>query len=250
MDSVFEIGGLIIIGFIAGIINTMAGGGSLLTLPLLIFLGLPPNIANGTNRIAILFQNIFTTAGFKSKGVVTFPFTLYLGISALIGSIFGAQIAVDIKGETFNKILAMIMVIIVFYMLFKPKSTLLKLAEKTTGKHLWMSIALFFFVGVYGGFIQAGVGFIILLILSSVNNLSLVKSNAVKVTVVLIYTIASVAVFIYNDKINWEMGLTLAIGNSIGGWFASRWSVKKGDGLVRKFLIVMVIIMAIKLWFF
>ena len=250
MDSVFEIGGLILIGFIAGGINTMAGGGSLLTLPILIFLGLPPNIANGTNRIAILFQNIFTTAGFKSKGIITFPFSIYLGISALIGSIIGAQIAIDIKGDIFNKILAILMVIIVFYMLFKPKSILLKVAEKTTGKHLWISIVLFFFVGVYGGFIQAGVGFIILLILSSVNNLSLVKSNAVKVTVVLIYTIASVGVFIYNDKINWEMGLTLAIGNSIGGWFASRWSVKKGDGLVRKFLIVMVIIMAIKLWFF
>jgi uncharacterized protein len=250
MDSVLEIVGLIVIGFIAGGINTIAGGGSLLTLPILIFLGLPPNIANGTNRIAILFQNIFTTAGFKSKGVITFPFSIYIGISALIGSIIGAQIAVDIKGDTFNKILAVIMVVIVFYMIFKSKLKLVDGLEKTAGKHLWISIVLFFFVGIYGGFIQAGVGFIILLILSSVNNLSLVKSNAVKVTVVLIYTIATVSVFIYNDIIDWKIGLTLALGNSVGGWFASRWSVDKGDALVRKFLIVMVIVMAIKLWFF
>ena len=250
MDLVLEIVGLIVIGFIAGSINTIAGGGSLLTLPILIFLGLPPNVANGTNRIAILFQNIFTTAGFKSKGVITFPFSIYVGLSALVGSLIGAQIAVDIKGETFNKILALIMVVIVFYMVFKPKTTIENTLEKTSGKHLWISILLFFFVGIYGGFIQAGVGFIILLVLSSVNNLSLVKSNAVKVTVVLIYTIASVIVFAYNDKIDWQMGLTLAIGNAAGGWFASRWSVKKGDSLVLKFLIVMVIIMAIKLWFF
>jgi len=250
MDLVLEIVGLIFIGFIAGGINTIAGGGSLLTLPILIFLGLPPNVANGTNRIAILFQNIFTTAGFKSKGVITFPFSIYIGVAALVGSLIGTQIAVDIKGETFNKILALIMVIIVFYMVFKPKTTIENAIEKTSGKHLWLSILLFFFVGIYGGFIQAGVGFIILLVLSSVNNLSLVKSNAVKVTVVLIYTIASVIVFAYNDKIDWQMGLTLAIGNAAGGWFASRWSVNKGDGLVRKFLIVMVIIMAIKLWFF
>ncbi|VAW23328.1 Uncharacterized UPF0721 integral membrane protein, partial [hydrothermal vent metagenome] len=118
------------------------------------------------------------------------------------------------------------------------------------GKQLWLSILLFFFVGIYGGFIQAGVGFIILLVLSSVNSLSLVKSNAVKVVVVLIYTFSSVAIFAYNGAINWKMGLVLAIGTSVGGWFASRWSVNKGDGLVRKFLIVMVIIMAIKLWFF
>jgi len=250
MDSIVEVIGLIAIGVIAGAINTIAGGGSLLTLPILIFLGLPPNIANGTNRIAILFQNIFTTAGFKSKGVKTFPFSIYVGISALVGSIIGAQIAVDISGEFFNKILAVIMVIVVVYMVFKSGKKQLDPLERIKGKHLFWSIIVFFFVGIYGGFIQAGVGFIMLLVLSSINNFSLVKSNAVKVTVVLIYTVAAVAVFAYNDKINWEIGGVLAIGNAIGGWVASRWSVNKGDQLVRKFLIVMVIIMAIKLWFF
>ena len=250
MNPIVEIIVLIGVGFIAGAINTLAGGGSLLTLPILIFLGLPPNIANGTNRIAILFQNVFTTAGFKSKGVVTFPFSIYVGISALFGSLIGAQIAVDIKGDTFNKILAVIMVIVVIYMVFQSKRKQQSIIEKTTGKQLWFSIFLFFFIGIYGGFIQAGVGFIMLLVLSSVNNLSLVKSNAIKVTVVLIYTISAVVVFAYNDKINWKVGLTLAIGNSIGGWIASRWSVKKGDGLIRKFLIVMIVFMAIKLWFF
>jgi len=142
------------------------------------------------------------------------------------------------------------MVIIVVYMVLQSKRKQENTIEKIVGKHLWLSVVLFFFVGIYGGFIQAGVGFIMLLILSSVNNLSLVKSNAIKVTVVLIYTVSAVMVFAYNDKINWRIGLTLAIGNAVGGWFASRWSVKKGDGLIRKFLIVMVIIMAIKLWFF
>lgn len=250
MNPIIEIFVLIVVGFIAGAINTMAGGGSLLSLPILIFLGLPPNVANATNRIAILFQNVFTTAGFKSKGVITFPFSIYVGISALFGSILGAQIAVDINGETFNKILAIIMVLVVVFMFFKSKNKQLNLVEKTTGKSLWFSIFLFFFVGVYGGFIQAGVGFIMLLILSSVNNFSLVKSNAIKVTVALIYTFAAVAVFAYNDKINWKIGLILAIGNAAGGWFASRWSVNKGDNLIQKFLIVMVVIMAIKLWFF
>lgn len=250
MDTVLEIAGLIFIGFIAGSINTIAGGGSLLTLPILIFLGLPPNIANGTNRIAILFQNFFTTAGFKSKGIITFPFSIYIGISALIGSIIGAQIAVDIKGDTFNKILAIIMVLVVGYMVFKSKFKQLNSVERTAGKHLWWSVLLFFFIGIYGGFIQAGVGFIMLLVLTSVNNLSLVKSNAVKVTVVLMYTIAAVTVFAYNDMIDWKVGLVLAVGNAAGGWFASRWSVSKGDTVVRQFLIVVVVLMAVKLWFF
>lgn len=250
MGATLEIVVLILVGLIAGVVNTMAGGGSLLTLPVLIFLGLPPNIANGTNRIGVLFQNLFTTAGFKSKGIVTFPFSIYLATSAFLGAILGAQIAIDISGEVFNRLLAIIMVLVVGSMVIKPKTSLLDIQERLTGKYLWLSVILFFFVGVYGGFIQAGVGFLMLFVLSSVNHISLVKSNAIKVIVALVFTISAVAVFAYNNKIDWKLGLILAIGNSIGGWFASRWSVKKGDALIQKFLIVMVIIMAIKLWFF
>ncbi len=240
---------LILIGFIAGFINTLAGGGSLLTLPLLIFLGLPPNIANGTNRVAILIQNAFGIAGYKSKGVTTFPFSIYLGIAALLGAIIGAQIAVDIKGELFNKILAVVMILVVAFMVVKPKN-LSNIHERITGKHLWLGIIIFFFIGIYGGFIQAGTGFLILMALTTINQFSLVKSNATKTVVVLIYTFAALAVFIYNDKVNWEFGLVLSIGNATGAWIASRWSVKKGDKLVRIFLVLVVIIMAIKLWFF
>ncbi|MCF6182312.1 sulfite exporter TauE/SafE family protein [Lutibacter sp.] len=250
MDLVFEILLLIGVGFFAGIINTMAGGGSLLTLPILIFIGLPPNIANGTNRVAIVVQNIFTTVGFKSKGIKTFPFSIYVGLSALVGSVIGAQIAVDIKGEVFNKILSVVMLLVVGYMVFTSTKKIKNVLEKTTGKHFWLSIFLFFFVGIYGGFIQAGVGFIMLFILSSVNNFSLVKSNAIKVTVALIYTLAAVVIFALNDKINWQVGLELAVGNAMGGWFASRLSVKKGDTFVKKFLILAVVILAIKLWFY
>jgi uncharacterized membrane protein YfcA len=241
---------LVAIGFITGVINIMAGGGSLLSLPMLIFLGLPPSIANGTNRVAILIQNIFSTAGFRSKGIKTFPYSIYFGISAMIGAIIGAQIAIDIKGEVFNKILAIIMVFVVVYLVINRKTRYEDLIERISGKHLWISIILFFFVGIYGGFIQAGTGFLILLVLSGVNQFSLVKSNAIKVIVALIYTISALSIFILNDQVNWKYGLILAIGNASGGWIASRWSVKKGDGIVKIFLIIMVVIMAIKLWFF
>ncbi len=250
MDFSFDLLWLILIGFIAGAINVVAGGGSLLTLPVLIFFGLPPTVANGTNRIAIIIQNIFAVKGFKSKGVSAFPFSIYLAISATFGAILGAFIAVDIKGDIFNKILAVIMVLIVIYMVFKPKISTQELIERITGKHFWLGIVVFFFIGIYGGFIQAGVGFLILLALSSINHLSLVKSNAIKVFVALVYSVFAVAIFAYNDLINWQYGLILSIGNASGGWFMSRYSVKKGDGFVKIFLIVMVTAMAIKLWFF
>ena len=241
---------LAFIGLVTGVINTLAGGGSLVTLPMLIFLGLPPSVANGTNRIAILIQSIVTNAGFRSKGINTYPFSIYFGISATIGAILGAQLAVEIDGELFNRILAIIMVVVVAYLVFNRKAKLEDVVERVSGKHLWTSIILFFFVGIYGGFIQAGVGFLMLLVLSGINRFSLVKSNALKIVITGIYTVFAVIIFVINDKVNWEYGLILAAGNAAGGWFASRWSVSKGDGLVKVFLVIMVIIMAIKLWFF
>ena len=240
---------LILVGFIAGIINILAGGGSLLTLPMLIFLGLPPHIANGTNRVAIIIQNIFAVKGFQSKGIKTYPFSLYLAIPATIGAIIGAIVGIKIEGELFNKILGIVMLVIVIYMVLKSNKISKNNIERIKGKYFWLSIIAFFFIGLYGGFIQAGVGFIILFTLSNINQFSLVKSNAIKVTVALIYTLVAVAIFAYNDSVNWKYGLILSLGNATGGWVTSRWSVNKDDKFVKKVLIIMVLAMAIKLWF-
>ena len=241
---------LIVVGFAVGFINTVAGGGTLLSLPVLIFLGLPPNVANGTNRVAIVIQTAFATAGFKSKGVTTFPFNAYLGASALLGAIIGASIAVDIDGAVFNKILAVIMIAVILIIVFKPKINLKDVHERLTGKYLWLGMLAFFFFGIYGGFINAGLGFIIILFLHFFNHMSLVRANATKVAVVCIYTLSALVVFILNDKVNWAVGFVLAIGNATGAWIASRVSVNKGDGFIKTFLLLVVGIMAIKLWFF
>ncbi|WP_067030744.1 sulfite exporter TauE/SafE family protein [Allomuricauda sp. CP2A] len=241
---------LVVVGFAVGFINTVAGGGSLLSLPTLIFLGLPAPVANGTNRVAIVIQTALATAGFKSKGISTYPFNVYLGISAFFGSILGAYIAIDVKGETFNRILAIIMVMVVLIIIFKPKMRLEEMQERLTGKYLWLSIVAFFFFGIYGGFINAGLGFLMMLFMHFVNRMNLVRVNATKVAVVFIYMLSALAVFAFNDKVNWKLGFILAIGNGTGAWVASRFSVKKGDGFIKTFLIVAVIVMAIKLWFF
>jgi len=122
--------------------------------------------------------------------------------------------------------------------------------EDLSRKSQFIGAITFFFIGIYGGFIQAGVGFIIMAALTKINKLSLVRTNSIKVFVVLIYTIAALAVFIIEDQINWLYGLVLAIGNMTGAWIASRWSVEKGDKWIKRFLVVMVTILAIKLWFY
>lgn len=243
-----EIAFLIGIGLAAGFINTVAGGGSLLTLPVLIFMGLPPAVANGTNRIALVLQNIIGVAGFKSKGIFVFPYSLWLGISSLLGAILGAHFSVQIRGELFNQILAVVMVGVVLITVFNPIKNPDAAIERLGKKHQWIGIIIFFFVGIYGGFIQAGVGFLIMGALTFINKVSLVKANSIKVFVVLTYTISALIVFIVEGSINWIYGLTLALGNMTGAWVASRWSVRKGDKWIRWFMIVMVTAMAIKLW--
>lgn len=241
---------LIVVGFFAGVINTLAGGGSLFTLPVLIFLGLPPNIANGTNRIAIVIQSLSGAIGYKSKGISNFPFNIYLGISASIGAVIGAQIAIDLDGRLFNRILAIILIVVGGLILMNAKNLTHKLPERLTGKYLLFGIIGFFFIGIYGGFINAGIGIVIMLFLNRINRLSLVKTNASKTAIVFIYSSLALAVFAFNDAIDWKLGLLMALGTSVGAWWASRWSVKKGDQVIRWAMLITIGIMAVKLWFF
>ncbi|MBH14976.1 MAG: integrase [Cytophagia bacterium] len=240
---------LLICGVIAGFINTVAGGGSLLTLPILIFMGLPSNIANGTNRIAIFMQNIFSISGYKSRGVSDFKYSSWLSVSALIGSIIGAKIAININEDMFNKILSVVIIIVVLTIIYNKKPFNINSENISIEKKI-ISVIMFFFIGIYGGFIHAGVGFLILSILSNYNGIQLSKANSIKVFVVFVYTFFALIVFIMENKINWILGINLGIGNSIGGWIASRWSYNKPDKIIKIFIIISSAIMAIKLWYF
>lgn len=250
MDFPLEYLLLIPVGFLAGFLNTVAGGGTLLTLPVLIFMGLPAPLAQGTNRVAILLQTFSAVRGFKSKGVSTYPFSLYVGVAAFFGSLIGAYLALDFDGKAFNRLLAVIMIGVLLLTVFNPSKNIKNATEKLTGKPLLISVIVFFFLGIYGGLINAGIGFLMLLALPYINGMSLLRSNATKVFVAFVYTIGAVIVFALDNKINYTLAAILSIGNVSGAWFGSRWSVKKNDKVIKTFLIVTVTALAIKLWFF
>ncbi len=237
-------------GLASGFINTIAGGGSLLTLPVLIFMGLPPAVANGTNRLSILMQSAFAVSGFKSKGVSDFRYSIWLAVSSVIGAVIGARIAIDIQGEVFNKILAVVMVLVILVTVFNPLKKKVVEVERIGTRQQIITVILFFFVGIYGGFIQAGVGFVIIAVLTLVNHYSLVKTNSIKVFVVFVYTVFALGVFIWEEQVEWIAGSTMAAGSALGGWVTSRWSVAGGEKYVRYFLIIAVLALSFKLWFF
>lgn len=239
---------IILVGFIAAFLNTVGGGGSLFSVPILTFIGLPITMANATSRVAILFQNIFAVGGFRSKGVeLPWPYAIYLGLASLGGGVLGSFLASTMSDEIFKKIFVVVMIFSVGLVLFDPFKS--KGDEKLSAKHQLIGSFLFLFIGVYGGFVQAGIGFLVIAVLSLVNNLSLVKSNYVKVFAAIVYTGVSVIVFAWQDKIDWFTGLILAIGHALGGWYASRWSVKAGEVWIKRVMVISVIAMAIALWY-
>ncbi|MGD8458476.1 MAG: sulfite exporter TauE/SafE family protein [Anaerolineales bacterium] len=237
----------ILAGVIAGFINTLAGSGSLVTLPLLIFMGLPATIANGTNRVAILLQNIVGMNSFRREEMLDIRCVWYLGIPAVIGSILGAQIAVSLNEMLMRRVIGIIMVIMLFVIMLRPNRWLSGEIIEITARPTLLQLVIFFLIGIYGGFIQAGVGIFLLAGLVLVVGYDLVRANAVKVGIVLFYTIFALAVFVVNHQVNWTIGLILAIGNMIGAWAGARLAIEGGAAWVRRFLIVVVIISAANL---
>ncbi len=237
------------VGFLAAFMNTVGGGGSLFSVPILTFLGLPITSANATSRVALLFQNIFAVGGFKSKGVeLPWPYSLYLGLASLGGGVIGSMLASRVADEVFTRIFVGVMVLSVFLILYDPFKS--KGEEQLSTRSQIIGSICFFFIGIYGGFVQAGIGFIVIAVLSVVNRLSLVKSNYVKVFAAIVYTGVSVIVFALEGKIIWETGLVLAVGHALGGWYASRWSVSAGEVWIKRVMVASIIAMAVKLWFF
>lgn len=245
--SSLEVIALIVSGVFVGFINTLAGGGTIISLSIFMFMGLPADVANGTNRIAVILQNMTSVTSFRQQKLLDTRKALWLSVPTVIGSILGAQLSVQIDEATFRKAIAVVMLMMVF--LYSPNpisgSKARKISKSKKVSPLQMFI--FFAIGVYGGFVQVGVGYFLLAGIVLGAGYDLVKANAIKVFIVLLYTLFALAVFIYHDKVNWQFGLIHAIGNIIGAFVASRYAVAWGANFIRWFIIAIIVISAVDL---
>lgn len=231
------------VGVLSGFLNVMAGGGSLLALPVLIFLGLPGNVANGTNRVAIVAQNASAVTSFFKQGYSELRTMLTLALCAVPGAALGAYLGTQVSGELFNRILGGLMIVLLILMSRKQREA--ETTEKP--KRLVLGHILMVAVGFYGGFIQAGVGFFLMAVLYRVVGLDLVRVNAFKVFIVGIYTLVALAIFADKGQVLWLLGAALAVGTTAGGWIGAHYTVKRGEGLIRVVLNVVLVVMAIRL---
>lgn len=236
-----------VVGFVAGFVNTLAGSGSLITLPVLILLGLPANVANGTNRVGILVQNIVSVATFRRRQALEFTGSARLILPSVAGALLGAWLAVDLDEALLNRTVGVLMILMLAIMLFRPRRWLEAHADGSVLPLVWQ-LPIYFGIGVYCGFIQAGAGVFLLAGLVLGSGFDLVRGNAMKNLIVLIVTIAALAVFVINDQVRWGIGLLLASGNAAGAWLAARMALRRGAGFVRWAVIVIVALSALALF--
>lgn len=241
---------LLVVGVFAGFLNTVAGGGSLLTLPLLILLGLPTAVANGTNRVALTVQSGVAVWNFRRKGFFDWRLGLLLGIPAMIFSIIGAKLAIFTPDAVFNKILAVVM-LIVLWVTLKPKTKKSneESNEQVNTKQKVIGVIGFILIGMYSGFIQAGIGFIILAFTNTLFGLSLIKANSIKVLVIGLCMVVSLITYVLHGDVQWYYGLLLALGQGAGAWIGSNFAVSKGEKWIRRILVITVVFMSAKLFF-
>jgi uncharacterized membrane protein YfcA len=237
---------LFVVGFIAAILNVFAAGGSFFTLPLLLFLGLPAGIANGTNRVGVLAQNVGAVVGFHRHQILPLQWALRVSIAAVAGAALGVWAALTIPEIAFRRVLSIVMLTValgtLLHMQFKggPRQ------ERRSPWH-WSMVGGFFLMGVYGGFLQAGVGFFALA-LTSRAGFDLVRGNAIKVFSVMLLTLLSLAVFATTGHVDWPAGLVLGLGNFLGATVGVRVAVIKGHKWLETVVTATLIVFAVMLW--
>ncbi len=229
------------VGGAAGFINVMAGGGSTITMPILIFLGLDSALANGTNRVAIFIQNISAITSFQREVLYDVKSVFKYAAWTLPGAILGAFFAVHINNALFEKILAGVIVgVMITIILPRPQKS-----QRSTPS--WLIYPALLGIGFYGGFIQAGVGFIFMAAFLHILKFDLVRVNRYKVFIILIYTVPALIVFALSGNINIPYALALAAGNAAGAWWSAKLAIKRGESFIRIVLLVVMVVMALKL---
>lgn len=233
---------------VAGVMNVLAGSGSLLTLPALVFLGLPSPVANGTNRVGIVVQCLIGVETYRRGGKLEWTQTGWFIAPTLVGAGIGAWIATMLNAEQMDTAIGVVMVGMLGVLLVDPKRWLKEKSRLPEGRPPWWLLGVFFVVGIYAGFIQAGVGVMLLAALVLGAGYEMVSANAVKMLMAVVFTAGALVVFVLDHKVNWTYGAFMAVGQGLGAWLGARFAIEsdRASVWIRRLLIVVVVVSAAK----
>jgi uncharacterized protein len=231
-------------GFVGGIGNALSGGGSFLTFPILMLLGLPPQVANATNRIAIILQCIGGTATYHRAGVMPYRALLRTALPMALGAIPGALLAAQIDEGEFRVISALLLALMIVSLFVDPKKwTRTSEGGQVRGRHIpWLVL-----LGVYGGFLQVGIGTLVLGFLVLFAGFDVVRGNALKFGQAIVYNAVALALFAGFGQVDWVAGIVLGIGTIAGGAVGASLVVRSGTRWVRWAVVLSAILGVIEL---
>lgn len=236
-------------GLLAGVINTLAGSGSLITLAALIFMGLPATAANGTNRVGVAIQTGVSLITLKAHGVKRPEGLGWIVLSVTMGALLGAGAATLVDPKALEWIIVFVMWSMLLLVLVKPGRWLREKSDPAKEKRTWWKVVLFGLVGFWGGFIQAGVGILLLAALVLGAGKELVEATTLKLIAVMIYTLGTLVIFAMAGQIDWQLGLIVGVGQALGGYIGARFAATapKAPVWIRRLLIVAIIGSALEL---
>ncbi len=237
-------------GIVAGFVNVVAAGGSLITMPLLIFLGVPPTSANGTVRIAILVQGLTATLRFHRAGKIDWKVVAKLVLPVWVGALVGAIVASNMADTNFKAMIGWITLVAGGIVAIDLKKLLVSRSMELSKSRNAMFLMSLLIVGFYGGLVQAGVGYLFLAALVIGGCYTLVDANILKVVLVLAYTPIAIIVFGVSGQIHIGYAVLLAMGQALGGYSGAAMTLTKGEQIIRPILTLVVLIAATKLVFF
>jgi uncharacterized membrane protein YfcA len=230
---------LVVGGLLAGAINTVAGGGSMLTVPLLVLAGVPGNAANGSNRVGILTSNVAAVATFRRLGVDGLRHASRVVVPVVLGGFIGSfAVGRILDDAAFERVFGLLMIPLVILSVRRPSNA--------SGDRAWSTtkvVIVFLLIGIYGGAFQAGVGLVLLAALTR-SGFDLVMSNSIKVIVNTAVTVVALPVFILSGDIAWAPALVLAAGFVVGGWLGAQASFRGGEVLIRRVMVVAALALA------
>lgn len=230
---------LVVSGIAVGIINTLAGGGSIITMTLFMALGMPITDANGTNRIAVFLQNFTATVTFIRKRMLDIKNALLLSIPVIVGNIAGSLVATNIDERIFKICFGVVLFFILIYMVFDNRKRFHggQRMEIRPQHYLW-----FLLIGFYGGYIYIGLGYLILAISLWSMKLDIITANVIKGFVIFIATPFALMIFMIKGQVDYAYGILHGVGNVLGAYLASHYLVGWGGRFVKIFTTVIVLV--------
>lgn len=242
--------GAVVVGLIAGVINTLAGNGSAITVPMLMALGLDANLANATNRVGVVLSTFTSAVTFHRNGLLDTRGVIWLIVPTGLGAVAGAIVASKMEPTDMKYAIGAVMILILILVVSRPNRWISEHGDRLTKNNRAISAVLYFVIGAYGGFIQAGVGILLLSSLVLRSGYNLVRANPVKAVIIFTLTLPALVVFHAYGLVNWQLGLLMACGQVPGAWIGARFAAHhpRANIWIRRLLILILVVVIIRIF--